>query len=135
EVAELIRKAALCARRKYFTETAWAKVEQARRCAGQLMPPTWQTHVDVFRAAEAALDEQPDSDHVQSIAAQWKARFETDSGGDAEVKAGLENCWSDRRNWSPVVRWTEEAVHMMNGHRFDSVADFLDGAAGCAISL
>jgi DNA-binding transcriptional MerR regulator len=129
EVADLIRKAALCARRKYFTATAWAKVEETRRRAGQLMPPTWQTHVDVFHAAEAALSERPDYEHVQGIAGQWKALFEVDSGGDAEVKAGLENCWVDRRNWSPVVRWMEEAVHMMDGGRFDRVADFLDGAA------
>jgi DNA-binding transcriptional MerR regulator len=131
EVAELIRKAALCARKKYFTATAWTKVEEIRRSAG-LMPPTWQTHVDVFRAAEAALSEQPNPERIQGIAGQWKALFEADSGGDAEVKAGLEKCWTNRRSWSPVVRWMEEAVHMMDGHRFDRVADFLDGAAAFA---
>jgi MerR family transcriptional regulator, thiopeptide resistance regulator len=135
EVAELMRKAALCARRKYFTKTAWAKVEEARRCAAQLMPQTWQTHVDVFRTAEAVLSEQSDSGVVQNIAAQWKALFETDSGYDVEVRAGLENCWADRRNWSPVVRWMEEAVHMMNGNRFDRVADLLERAVGCSNSL
>lgn len=129
EVADLIRKSALCARRKYFTATAWAKVEETRRLAGQLMPATWQTHVDVFRAAEAALIGQSDSGHFQSVAGQWKALLEKDSDGDAEVKAGLENCWANRRNWSPVLRWMEEAVHMMDGHRFDRVADFLDRAA------
>lgn len=135
EVADLIRKAALCARKKYFTATAWAKVEETRRRAGQLMPATWQIHVDVFRAAEAALSEQPDSEHAQTIAGQWKALFETDSGGDAEVKAGLENCWANRPSWSPVLRWMEEAVHMIDGHRFDCVADFLDRAAAYATPL
>jgi DNA-binding transcriptional MerR regulator len=135
EVTELIRKAALCTRRKYFTAIAWAKVEEGRRRAGQLMPPTWQTHVDVFRAAEAVLSEPPDSAQVQSIAGQWRAVFEADCEGDSEVKAGLENCWANRRNWSPVLRWMEEAVHMMEGHRFDRVADFLDRAATCADTI
>ena len=129
EVAELIKKAALCARRKYFTAAAWSKMEDARRRSGQLMPPTWQKHVDIFRAAEAALGERPDCEHVQDIARKWKALFEEDSGGNAEVKAGLEKCWLDRRNWSAVVRWMEEAVHMMDADRFDRVADLLDAAA------
>ena len=128
EVAELIRKAALCARKKYFTGAAWARVEETRRRAGQLMPTTWQVHVDVFRTAAVALGEDPVREHVQAIAARWKALFVADSGGDPDVKAGLENCWADRRNWSPVVRWREEAVHMMSGDRFDMVADFLDRA-------
>jgi len=132
EVAELIRKAALCARKKYFTGAAWARVEETRRRAGQLMPTTWQVHVDVFGAAAGALGEDPVREHMQAIAARWKALFVADSGGDPDVKAGLENCWADRRNWSPVVRWREEAVHMMSGDRFDMVADFLDRA--CEVS-
>jgi len=59
EISELMRQAALSARKKYFSETAWNKVVEMRRRHGQLMPPTWQAHVDLFRAGEAALAEDP----------------------------------------------------------------------------
>jgi len=63
------------------------------------------------------------------------ALFDTDSGGDASVKLGLMKCWADRRNWSPVLRWMEEGVHMMSAERFDQVGDFLDRAAQLSSAL
>ena len=56
---------------------------------------------------EAVLGENAAREHVQEIAA-------------CEVKARLENCWADRRNWSHIVRWREEAVHAMRRIRQDS---------------
>ncbi len=128
EITELIRQAALCARKKYFSEAAWTMAVNMRKRTG-LMPPSWQAHVDLFRAAEAALGEDPAGELGKRLARKWMALLDADSGGDSSVKAGLVRCWADRRNWSPVVRWMEEGVHMMSGKRFEQVADFLDRAA------
>jgi DNA-binding transcriptional MerR regulator len=129
EVTELIRQAALCARKKYFSEAAWQVVVERRKKAGHLMPTSWQARVDLFRAAEEALADGPASARGQRLASQWRAVIEQDSDGDASVKAGLERCWADRRNWSAVVRWREEGIHMMSGERFERVADFLERAS------
>jgi MerR family transcriptional regulator, thiopeptide resistance regulator len=134
EVTELMRQAALCARKKYFSEQAWAVFVEMRKQSGRLSPPTWQARVDLFRAAESALGEDPAAAQQQRLGQQWMALFDVDSGGDASVKAGLMRCWADRPHWSAVVRWLEEGVHMMSGERFERVADFLDHAAlesGC----
>jgi len=48
--------------------------------------------------------------------------------GDLEVKAGLLNCWAQRRNWRATVRWYMEGLAMMNTERFERAADFLDEA-------
>jgi hypothetical protein len=122
EVTELMRQAALCARKKYFSPPAWNTVVALRKRNG-LMPATWQAHVDVFSAAEESLGEDPAGEQGRRLAREWMALRDADSGGDATVKAGLVNCWADRRNWSAVVRWMEEGVHMMSGERFDKVAE------------
>jgi hypothetical protein len=128
EITELIRQAALGARKKYFSEEAWDSVVEMRKRFG-LWSPTWQARVDLFRAVEAALSAGANVEEGRRFARQWVSLFETDSGGDAGVRAGLLRCWADRRNWSAMVRWREEGLHMMNGERFDRVADFLDQAA------
>jgi hypothetical protein len=65
--------------------------------------------------------EDPAGELGKHLARQWMALFDADSGGDASVKVGLVRCWADRRNWSAVVRWMEEGVHMMSGERFEQV--------------
>jgi DNA-binding transcriptional MerR regulator len=125
EITELIRQAALCARKKYFSETAWDLVVAKRKRTG-LMPQTWQGHVDLFREAEGMLQEDPTSDPGKYLAERWDALLNADCDGNPSVKAGLVRCWADRPNWSAAVRWMEEGVHMMSGERFQRVADFLD---------
>jgi DNA-binding transcriptional MerR regulator len=125
EITELIRRAALCARKKYFSEEAWDLVVEMRKQSG-LWSPTWQARVDLFRAVEGALGAGASVEEGRRFAGEWVSLFETDSGGNAAVKAGLLRCWADRRNWSAMVRWREEGLHMMSGERFDRVADFLD---------
>jgi DNA-binding transcriptional MerR regulator len=128
EIADLIRRAALCARKKYFTDDAW-KALQERRALWTQHTPAWQQHVDLFRAVETALGEDPAGERGQSLARQWNEVLDTDSGSNPSVRAGLVKCWADRRNWSAVLRWIEEGAHMMSGERFDRVAEFLERAA------
>lgn len=128
EVTELIRQAALCSRKKYFSEAAWTRVVEMRKQSGQLFPPTWQARVDLFRKVDAAIAEGTATMQAHRFANEWAALFDVDSIGDHAVKDGLMRCWADRANWSAVLRWREEGLHMMSGEQFDRVADFLDRA-------
>src|SRR5262249_46783888 len=58
-VTELIRQAALCSRKKYFSEAAWARVVELRKQTGHLFSCAWQARVDLFRDAELALRKDP----------------------------------------------------------------------------
>ena len=131
EVTEFIKQAALSSRKRYFSAEAWVKVVEARKQAGQLYPKTWQEHVDLFRDAAAASGEDSTGERAGDFAARWRALVDADSGGDAEVRAGLTRWWADRRNWSPTVRWLAEGLHMLRGVEFDRAADFIDRALGC----
>jgi hypothetical protein len=128
EIAALIQEAALCSRKKYFSQEAWDAVVNARKQFGRAMPPTWQAHVDLFHDVEAVLGEDPAGDQAQRLASRWTALLDEDSARDPGVKAGLVKCWADRRNWSAVVRWRQEGMHRMSGEQFERVADFLDRA-------
>jgi hypothetical protein len=74
------------------------------------------------------MAERTATEQAHRFANEWAALFDVDSGGDPGVKEGLMGCWADRPNWSAVVRWREEGLHMMSGEQFDRVADFLDQA-------
>jgi hypothetical protein len=56
------------------------------------------------------------------------AQLETDSGGDAAVKAGVMKTWVDRRHWPATLRWQVEGLYMMPFDRLDRAADFIDEA-------
>jgi len=130
EVTEVIRKAAMSSRKKYFSEAAWAKVEEMRRRSGQMFSCTWQARVDLFQEAQAAIGEDPSGARGRKVAAMWRELIEVESAGDGEVKAGLMRWWADRANWRPSLRWWVEGLHRMIGGRFDRAADFVDRAAG-----
>ena len=125
EVMQFISRAALCARKKYFSGPGWGRFMELRKDPAQLSV-TWQSRVDLFRNAEACLGENPASENAHSLAVQWAAHLETASGGDSEVEAGLRKSWADRPNWSATVRYMEEGLAMMTGDRFDKAASFID---------
>jgi hypothetical protein len=135
-VAEFIKQAAMCARRKYFSEAGWARFVELRQ--EYLADPAersvfWQERLDLFRDIEAALGEDPAAAHGQALEARWQAQLERESGGNREVEAGLRAAWADRPNWPATVRWYMEGLVMMNSERFNRAADFLDAACGAAV--
>jgi hypothetical protein len=132
EVTEVIRKAAMSSRKKYFSEAAWAKVEEMRRQSGQMFSCTWQARVDLFQEADAAIGEDPAGPRGRKVAAMWREVIGAESAGDAEVQAGLTKWWADRANWRPSLRWWVEGMHRMIGERFDRAADFVDRAVVAA---
>lgn len=131
EVQGFIKQAALASRKKYFSDSAWAKltelVKQTEDHSKQ-----WQARVDLFRDIEAALGEDPAGPKGQALAARWRAQIEIASGGDPEIRLGLLAGWARRREWPPSVRWQVEALHMMSFERFEKAADFLDLAVAAS---
>ena len=136
EVAAFIKRVAMSARKKYFSEAAWARYVQLRE---RLIADTaarsafWQERLDLFHDIEAALGEDPSGEKGRALASRWMAQLDGESAGDPEVKAGLLNCWANRRSWSATVRWYMEGLAMMNTQRFDRAADFLDQACRAAV--
>jgi DNA-binding transcriptional MerR regulator len=126
-VYEYIRRAVLSSRKRYFSETAWTKVEEYRKHPS-LFTVMWQSRVDLFREIETVLDGAPDAEKLTAVAAHWMAHLETASGGDPGVRAGFISMWADRRNWTATVRWLEEGLARSFGDQFDKAAEFIDRA-------
>jgi DNA-binding transcriptional MerR regulator/thiol-disulfide isomerase/thioredoxin len=130
-VSAFIEKVALSARKKYFTDSAWTRFAELRRQAvenPEIASHAWQTQVDLFRDITQAKHEDPAGEHGRQIAQRWDAMLETESAGDAEIKAALMAAWSDRGNWSATLRWRMEALSMASGETFDAATDFLEKA-------
>jgi DNA-binding transcriptional MerR regulator len=125
EVHTFITEATRCAPRKYFSRDAWTRFERRREPSPEETSRLWQARVDLFRDLEVAQT-QPASDGDQALAERWMSQIDQASGGDPDIKAGLLRTWADRRHWSPVLRWRQEALTMMTGDRFDRAADYLD---------
>jgi len=128
EVNQFIQRVVLSARKKYFSEDAWAKLVEIRNRATQDHSVLWQTRVDLFRDIESSLAEDPASEQAQALVLRWMALMDAASYDDSGIKAGLMKAWADRRNWPATMRWQEEGLCMMTSERFDKAADFIDKA-------
>jgi DNA-binding transcriptional MerR regulator len=132
-VSEFIARVAAASRKKYFSARAWALLVQHQRDRAELdLSSSWQAHVDLFAAIEAALTEDPAAAKPQTLADRWRAQIELYSLGDAEVKAGVMTMWADRRNWPATLRHQMQGLHMMSYERILECAAFLDRAIGRA---
>jgi thioredoxin len=128
EVTEFLKRAALATRKKYFSEEAWAKVEELRKTEQGDASRRWQARVDLFRDIEAALGEDPQSEKAQALAARWMAQLDKATGGNAEIKAGMLRGWKLRQGWPESHRHQVEALHGMSFDRFLKCADFIEQA-------
>jgi MerR family transcriptional regulator, thiopeptide resistance regulator len=129
EVMRFMHTAGIACRRKYFGEAAW-KRHQADLTSRAVEESTaiWQARVDLFREVEASAGEDPAGEKGGALAQRWIEHLRVASGGDSEILAGMRNMWTDRAQWSPLVRYSAEGMSMMAGERFDRVMDFLDAA-------
>src|SRR5262249_46264780 len=85
-----------------------------------------QQRIDLFRDLEAALGENPAGKKAGALAARWHELGESDSGGHADVKAGWERAWADRRNWPDDLRRKLASALERRPEAFDRTADFLE---------
>ncbi|MDQ6781030.1 MAG: TipAS antibiotic-recognition domain-containing protein [Candidatus Eremiobacteraeota bacterium] len=54
---------------------------------------------DLLAEVEAALHEDPASEHAQSLAARWSELIERFTGGDPGIAANLQRLYADKANW------------------------------------
>ena len=132
EVNQFMQRTARCSRKKYFSEEAWARLDDMRKQGSEHFSVLWQTRVDLFRDIQSSLEENPAGETGRALAARWSAHLDAASGGDPDVKSGLLKAWADRRNWRATIRWREEGLSMMNSEQFERAADFIDKAVASA---
>jgi DNA-binding transcriptional MerR regulator len=112
------------AMRKYFSPEAWAKFGDYWV---DWPPPQWR---ELFRDAETALGESPDSEKAEALVARFYALWHDNSGDDPNIKeqirTGSAKAFLDRDNWPPRLqrRWME--------FRFPEITRFLGKAAMAA---
>ena len=92
--------------KKYYSESAQAKVEER----GKLWSPKLQERVSndwkqLFSQIEAAIagGVKPADKEAQTLASRWNALIDEFTGGDAEIRTGLEKMYADEKNWQ--IEW------------------------------
>jgi DNA-binding transcriptional MerR regulator len=112
------------AMRQYFSPEAWAKFGDYWV---DWPPPRWR---ELFRDAEALLNDQPDSEKAEALVARLNALWHAETGDDPQLKAaircGAMKAFVDRDNWPPRLqrRWYE--------YRFKEIGQFLGKASMAA---
>lgn len=88
--------------RKYYTESAQAKVDERK----SLWSPELQERVTrdwntLVKDVEAAIADgvAPTDDRAQNLAARWNRLIAEFTGGDSEIRAGLDKMYADEKNW------------------------------------
>jgi len=91
-------------------------------------PPRWR---ELFRDAEALLNEAPDSEKAEALVARFYALWHAETGDDPQLKVairfGAMKAFHDRENWPPRLqrRWYE--------YRFTEIGKFLGKASMAAL--
>jgi len=93
--------------KKYYSESAQAKIEERK----SLWSPELQERVtrdwnELTRDIEAAIADgvAPSDEQAQALAARWNALIDEFTGGDKEIREGLNKMYSDEKNW-PQTSW------------------------------
>jgi DNA-binding transcriptional MerR regulator len=88
--------------RKYYSESAQAKVEERK----SLWSPELQERVtrdwnELVKDIEAAIADgvSPSGERAQGLAARWDALINEFTGGDPEIREGLNKMYADEENW------------------------------------
>ncbi len=88
--------------KKYYSEAAQAKVEERKK----LWSPELQERVtkdwnELTKDIEAAIADgvKPSDERAQKLAARWNGLIEEFTGGDKEIREGLNKMYADQENW------------------------------------
>ena len=94
--------------KKYYTESAQAKIEERK----SLWSPELQERVtrdwdELTHDVETAIADgvKPSDERAQSLAARWNALIEEFTGGDPEIREGLNKMYADQESWKENVSW------------------------------
>jgi DNA-binding transcriptional MerR regulator len=89
--------------KKYYSDEGWAELSRRRE---QMTPEQRaeaergsQLWIELYRDIEAALNDDPASEKVQALVARWKQLVDNFTGGNPDIKEGVQKAWADRANW------------------------------------
>lgn len=88
--------------KQYYSEAAQKKIEERKK----LWSPELQERVsrewkELFAEVKSAIAENmsPAAERAQKLAARWNALIDEFTGGDADIRAGLNRMYADEKNW------------------------------------
>jgi DNA-binding transcriptional MerR regulator len=89
--------------RKYYTDEAWAALEERRRAIGDELKTKAEEGtrkwMALFTDIVASLDADPASEAAQALAARWQALIDEFTGGVKGIEQGVGRVWADQANW------------------------------------
>lgn len=91
--------------RKYYTDEAWAALEERRRSMGDELKARAEEGtrkwMALFRDIQAALERHldPASTEARALADRWQALIDEFTGGNPQIAQGVGNVWKDQSNW------------------------------------
>ena len=113
--------------KQYYSEAAQAKIEERK----SLWSPELQERVsndwkELFGEVKAAIADKvkPSDERAQKLATRWNALIDEFTGGDAEIREGLNKMYADEKNWQ--TEWNKPFN--------DEVRNFIAEAMKCGSS-
>jgi MerR family transcriptional regulator, thiopeptide resistance regulator len=86
--------------KRYYSDEAKSKIEErAKLWSPELQEQVTKDWDQLFADIRASLGEDPASPKAQELAARWTTLVSGFTGGDPEVKKGLNAMYADRENW------------------------------------
>ena len=83
--------------KKYYTEEQLKDL--ARRGTPEVLERGQREWAALIKEVEASLDEDPESEKAQELAARWSNLIEEFTGGDPGIRENLAKLYADQGNW------------------------------------
>ncbi|HEX2329222.1 MAG TPA: MerR family transcriptional regulator [Candidatus Angelobacter sp.] len=101
--------------KKYYTEEAQAKIaERAATFTPEMQAKVTQQWSELIRDVENAIQhhEEPSGEKARSLAERWSKLVSGFTGGDPEIRKGLNKLYADQPNWpSSMQKPFSDEVH------------------------
>ena len=88
--------------KKYYSESAQKKIEEIKNhWSPELQEKVDKDWKELFLEVKSAIADgvKPSDEKAQTLASRWNALLNEFTGGDAEVREGLNKMYADEKNW------------------------------------
>ncbi len=111
---------------KYYSPGAMTAIKERQASwTPELQARAQKDWLELFRDVEAALDEDPGSEHAQALGRRWRALVGSFTAGNPEISKGLNELYADRANWP------ESAKRQMTSFSNPRVWEFMKRVLNC----